>query len=268
MRSYLELLQHVMLNGHDSADRTGTGTRKVFGYQWRHSLSDGFPLLTTKKIFFKGVVAELLWFLSGDTNVNTLIRQGVHIWDQWADNVTGDLGPVYGWQWRHYGAAYPNGPGGVDQIQRLIDSLQKEPNSRRHIVTAWNPEQTGMMKLPPCHPFWQCQVDGHALHLSLYMRSCDAFIGCPFNIASYALLLHLLAREAELEPGDLIISYGDLHIYNNHQDQVLKQLEREPRALPTLHIDEDGPDIFDLRPEHIRVLVYNPYPAIKAPISV
>ena len=262
MKAYLEMLNHIMANGKDRDDRTGVGTRSVFGYQFRHDLAHGFPLLTTKKMFFKGVVAELLWFLSGDTNVNTLIKQGVHIWDAWADNVTGELGPVYGYQWRHWG-------GKLDQIKQLVEGLKSNPNSRRHIVTAWNPTDVPQMKLPPCHPFWQCQVDEGRLHLSLYMRSCDAFLGAPFNIASYALLIHILASETGLQPGELIISYGDLHVYRNHFEQVHTQLAREPKPLPMVVFGWlDGQTIFDLKPDNIALCNYDPHPAIKAPIAV
>lgn len=260
MKQYLEMLKHISENGTVRTDRTGVGTRAVFGYQFRHDLSNGFPLLTTKRVFWKGVVAELLWFLSGDTNVNTLIAQGVHIWDSWADNVTGELGPVYGHQWRHW-------QGGVDQIANLVRGLKETPDSRRHIVTAWNPADVPLMKLPPCHPFWQCQVDNGRLHLHLYMRSCDAFIGAPFNIASYALLLSMLAQQTGLAPGELIVSYGDLHIYSNHADQVSEQLSREPRPLPELFLVAK-PDIFRYTVDDCTINFYDPHPAIKAPVAV
>ena len=249
-----------MVNGVSKDDRTGTGTRAVFGYQFRHDLRNGFPLLTTKKIFTKGVVAELLWFLSGDTNVNTLINQGVHIWDAWADK-DGKLGPVYGYQWRNW-------EGSVDQISNLVDGIKKNPDSRRHIVTAWNPSEIHLQKLPPCHPFWQCQVVNGVLNLSLYMRSCDSFLGAPFNIASYALLLSMLAKITGLTAGELITSYGDLHIYNNHIEQVKLQLSREPRPLPNLVIHGDQKTIFDFKLEDFEFTNYDPHPAIKAPIAV
>ena len=261
MKTYLELLSHINSHGKDRSDRTGVGTRAVFGYQFRHDLRTGFPLLTTKKVWWKGVVAELLWFLAGDTNVRTLQAQGVNIWNEWADPVTGDLGPVYGRQWRNFG--------GVDQIAQLVDGLKKNPTSRRHIVSAWNPPDVPAMKLPPCHPFWQCQVDDGVLHLSLYMRSCDAFLGLPFNIASYALLLSLLAEVTDLTPGDLIISFGDLHIYKNHFAQVAEQLSRDPRPLPDLDITvNESCGIFDFIPEDFEISGYDPHPAIKAPIAV
>jgi thymidylate synthase len=266
MQSYLNLLEHIMSNGKDRSDRTGVGTRSVFGYQFRHNVSEGFPLLTTKRIFWKGVVAELLWFLSGVTNVNTLIKQGVHIWDAWADNVTGELGPVYGHQWRKW-------EGCVDQISALIEGIKKSPDSRRHIVTAWNPAEIPEMKLPPCHPFWQCQVDNGKLHLSLYMRSCDAFLGAPFNIASYALLIELLAHFTDLNPGELIISFGDLHVYSNHFEQVKEQLSRPIKPLPKFRFFHDREDnsektIFDVTPEWFEIYGYEPHPPIKAPIAV
>lgn len=249
-----------MDNGKDRSDRTGTGTRAVFGYQFRHDLRDGFPLLTTKKIYWKAVVAELLWFLSGDTNVNTLINQDVHIWDSWADGMTGELGPVYGHQWRNWN-------GTLDQISALVESIKSNPNSRRHIVTAWNPCDVPKMKLPPCHPFWQVQVDDGFLHLSLYMRSCDSFIGAPFNIASYALLLTMLATVCNLKPAELIISYGDLHIYLNHFNQVREQLSREPRELPTLCLNATK-SIFLFETRDCVIENYSPLSAIKAPIAV
>jgi len=271
MKAYLDLLNHVMTAGNDRSDRTGVGTRAVFGYQLRHNLAAGFPLLTTKKVFFRGVVAELLWFLAGDTNVRTLREQGVHIWDAWADE-QGNLGPVYGHQWRKFGATgLDQGRGwvgGCDQIKELVDGLRRNPNSRRHIVTAWNPMEVPAMKLPPCHPFWQCQVDGDRLHLSLYMRSCDAFLGLPFNLASYALLLSMLAQVTGLVPGEVIISFGDLHIYSNHFEQVKEQMSRVPKELPKLVIHCRGQDIFHFSPIDFCMEGYDPHPAIKAPIAV
>jgi thymidylate synthase len=260
MKSYIALLNHILENGKDRTDRTGVGTRAVFGHQFRHDLADGFPLLTTKKVWWKGVVAELLWFLDGDTNVNTLKAQDVHIWDEWCD-ADGNLGPVYGYQWRNW-------EGNLDQISQLVKQIIATPDSRRHIVTAWNPSDVPKMKLPPCHPFWQCQVDGDRLHLSLYMRSCDAFLGLPFNIASYALLLSMLARTTSLKPGQLIISFGDLHIYKNHFEAVQTQLEREPKFLPALVIADGDRGLFTLRPEDLKIVGYDPHPAIKAPIAV
>lgn len=261
MKSYLDLLNHVINNGNDRTDRTGVGTRSVFGYQWRHCLNDGFPLLTTKKVFWKGVVVELLWFLRGDTNVKYLRDHGVTIWDEWADE-NGDLGPVYGKQFRDFN--------GVDQIKNLLDDLQKKPDSRRHIVSAWNPVDVPKMKLPPCHTFWQCYVEGTHLSLHLYARSIDSFLGLPFNIASYALLLTILAEKSGLTPWDLVISFGDLHIYKNHFSQVTEQLARMPKKLPTVQVTgwiKDTP-LEQLVPENFVLLNYNPGPAIKAPIAV
>ena len=263
MKQYLELLQHVLTNGQDRTDRTGVGTRSVFGYQFRHCLNDGFPLLTTKKIFWKGVVVELLWFLRGDTNVKYLREHDVHIWDEWAD-ADGNLGPIYSKQWRDFA--------GVDQIAQLLRDLREKPDSRRHIVSAWNPVDVPKMKLPPCHTLWQCYVDSanHRLSLHLYARSIDSFLGLPFNIASYALLLTILAEKTGYTPWDLIISFGDLHIYQNHFEQVRTQLARSPGAPPRVDIIgwiRDTP-LNQLTPEMFMLMNYNPQPAIKAPIAV
>ncbi len=263
MKTYLELLNHVMTNGQDRTDRTGVGTRSVFGYQWRHNLNDGFPLLTTKKVFWKGVVVELLWFLRGDTNVKYLHEHGVKIWDEWADK-DGNLGPVYGKQWRDFD--------GVDQVGQLLSDLRLNPSSRRHIVSAWNPKDVPQMKLPPCHTLWQCYVDmqNKRLSLHLYARSIDSFLGLPFNIASYALLLTLLAEMTNLTPWELIISFGDLHIYSNHFDQVNEQLKRTPKKLPRVQMCGWIRDtkLADLTPENFLLLDYNPDAGIKAPIAV
>jgi thymidylate synthase len=265
MKSYLDLLRHVMEHGKDRTDRTGVGTRAVFGYQFRHDLRTGFPLLTTKKVHFKSIAHELLWFLRGETNIRSLQAAGVSIWDEWAAP-NGDLGPVYGKQWRSFGGE-PGGTG-VDQIANLVCGLRASPDSRRHIVTAWTPEETPWMKLPPCHTLWQCQVDGIRLHLHLYARSIDSFLGLPFNIASYALLLHLLAQVSGLQPGELIISFGDLHIYQNHFAQVQEQLSRPPRPLPQLSITPGVMDIDAFRFDHFLITGYDPHPAIKAPVAV
>lgn len=263
MKTYLDLLNHVMDTGKDRTDRTGTGTRSIFGYQWRHNLNSGFPLLTTKKVHWKSVVVELLWFLRGDTNIKFLNDHGVTIWNEWADK-DGNLGPVYGKQWRDFN--------GVDQIENLVRDLQAKPDSRRHIVSAWNPVDVPAMKLPPCHTLWQCYVDldSSRLNLHLYARSIDSFLGLPFNIASYALLLTILANKVGLTPWDLVISFGDLHIYKNHFDQVREQMSRVPKKLPTVLVNGFLPAtrLQDLVPENFTLLNYNPAPAIKAPIAI
>lgn len=267
MQSYLDLLKHVMTHGTDRTDRTGTGTRSVFGYQWRHDLRTGFPLLTTKKLHIRSILIELFWFLKGDTNIRYLQQNGVTIWDEWADE-KGDLGPVYGHQWRKwdsYGHA-----AGIDQLQKLVEQLQKSPDSRRHIVTAWNPREVPDMKLPPCHCLWQCYVQDDVLSLHMYQRSCDSFLGLPFNIASYAFLTHMLATVCGLKVGDLIISFGDLHIYSNHFEQVKLQLSREPRPLPQLKIlgGYSNASLSEFRYKDFSIEGYDPHPSIKAPIAV
>jgi len=268
MKVYLDLLRHVMEHGRDRTDRTGVGTRAVFGYQLRHDMAEGFPLLTTKKVHFKSVIVELLWFLRGDTNVKFLRERGVTIWDEWAQP-DGSLGPVYGKQWRDFG--------GVDQIAGLLDGIRKSPDSRRLIVSAWNPPDVPKMALPPCHTLWQCRVDEGRLDLHLYARSIDSFLGLPFNIASYGLLLTILSHICGLEPGELIISFGDLHIYKNHFEQVATQLQREPRPLPKLSILKpvtvDGGMVWtdfamDMEWTDFALEGYEPAPAIKAPIAV
>jgi thymidylate synthase len=267
MKSYHDLLRHVIANGKDRSDRTGVGTRGVFGYQWRHDLETGFPLLTTKKVHWKSICHELLWFLRGETNIRSLQAAGVTIWDEWADE-NGDLGPVYGRQWRAWQAETEDETIFIDQIGNLIRDLKHNPNSRRHIVSAWNPADVPQMKLPPCHTLWQCYVDEGALSLHLYARSIDSFLGLPFNIASYALLVHCLAWVTDLQPGELVISFGDLHIYSNHFDQVIEQLSRDFRPLPRLEIIRDVTEIDDFRFEDFVLHGYDPHPAIKAPVAV
>lgn len=264
MTSYQNLLRHIMEHGEDRKDRTGVGTRSVFGYQWRHDLSrDGFPLLTTKKVHLRSVIHELLWFLRGSTDVKELQAVGVTIWDEWA-NIEGKLGPVYGHQWRKWDGQNRQ----HDQISNLIDGLIVNPQGRRHIVSAWNVDDIGKMKLPPCHTLFQCYVHGdNRLSLHLYARSIDSFLGLPFNIASYALLTHMLAIVCNLNVGDLIISFGDLHIYSNHFEQVELQLSREPKALPKLLLSPKM-TIDEFRFDDVVLDGYDPHPAIKAPIAV
>lgn len=264
MQIYLDLLQHVMDTGVDRSDRTGTGTRGVFGYQMRYDLAVGFPLLTTKKLHLKSIIYELLWFLSGDTNIKYLKDHGVSIWDDWAD-ADGNLGPVYGYQWR----SWPNSKGGsVDQISNLIAQIQKNPSSRRLIVSAWNPAQVDEMALPPCHCLFQFHVANGRLSCQLYQRSADIFLGVPFNIASYALLTMMVAQVCDLEPGEFIHTLGDAHLYANHFDQAKLQLTREPRALPTMKINPDVKDIFGFKFEDFTLENYDAHPNIKAPIAV
>jgi thymidylate synthase len=265
MKQYLELLSHVLEDGMNRSDRTGVGTRGVFGAQMRLRMSDGYPLLTTKKVHWKSVVHELLWFLRGDTNVKYLQEHDVKIWNAWADE-NGELGPVYGKQWRDFN--------GVDQIERLIAGLKEDPFGRRHIVTAWNPADVPKMKLPPCHCFWQCYVregildPSKKLSLHLYMRSTDIFLGLPFNIASYALLLGILARLTNMIMEDLVISFGDLHLYRNHIEQAKEQLERKPDKLPRVSLTRPITSLADLRFDDFNLIGYDPQPAIKAPIAV
>ncbi|MFC7364968.1 MULTISPECIES: thymidylate synthase [Bhargavaea] len=314
MEQYLQLCRTIMENGTDKGDRTGTGTRSIFGHQMRFDLSDGFPLLTTKKTAFRLIVSELLWFIKGDTNVRTLIEEKNPIWDEWAfekyvqsseysgpdmtdfgrraaknpafkevldhemdkfrelilsddqfAKAYGDLGPVYGRQWR----SWPDGRDGtIDQLKNVLGSIRNNPDSRRHIVSAWNPAEVEDMALPPCHTLFQFYVADGKLSCQLYQRSADVFLGVPFNIASYALLTHLIARETGLEPGEFVHTLGDAHIYSNHFDQVNEQLSREPRQLPSLVIDADDKSIFELETSDIRVEGYDPHPKIKAPIAV
>ncbi len=263
MRQYLDLLSHVLENGTDRGDRTGTGTRAIFGYQMRFDLSKGFPLLTTKKLHVRSIFQELLWFLRGQSNVRWLQERGVSIWDEWADE-NGDLGPVYGVQWR----SWPDGKGGyIDQIANVVNSIRTNPNSRRHIVTAWNPAEIEEMALPPCHLLFQFFVADGKLSCQLYQRSADIFLGVPFNIASYALLTHLVARVTGLEVGDFVHTLGDAHLYNNHFEQARLQLTREPRSLPRLEIKRVPDDIFSFEYEDFAIRDYDPHPHIKADIS-
>ncbi|MGB3260560.1 thymidylate synthase [Paenisporosarcina sp.] len=314
MDQYLQLCQTILANGAVKDDRTGTGTKSIFGYQMRFDLTKGFPLLTTKRTAIRLIVSELLWFLKGDTNVRTLIAENNHIWDEWAfekwvksedyngPDMTdfglraaqdeafqqivdeqmiifrerilsddefaksyGDLGPVYGRQWR----SWPSADGSsIDQLKNVINSLKNNPDSRRHIVTAWNPSEVDQMALPPCHTFFQFYVADNKLSCQLYQRSADVFLGVPFNIASYALLTHLIARECNLEVGEFVHTLGDAHIYSNHMDQVNEQLTREPRDLPTLTISSEKESIFELVTSDISIEGYNPHPRIKAPIAV
>ncbi|MBT2285614.1 thymidylate synthase [Paenibacillus polymyxa] len=264
MKNYLDLLQDILNNGVHKGDRTGTGTQSVFGRQLRYDLSEGFPLVTTKRIHLKSVIHELLWFLSGDTNISYLKENGVKIWDDWADE-NGDLGPVYGSQWRTWEA--PNGEK-IDQIAAVIDSIKNNPDSRRHLVSAWNVAEINNMKLPPCHFAFQFYVAEGKLSCMLTMRSVDTFLGLPFNIASYALLTHMIAQQCDLEVGDFIWSGGDVHIYSNHVDQVKIQLEREPYALPKLVIKRKPDSIFDYKFEDFEFENYQHHPGIKAPIAV
>jgi thymidylate synthase len=261
---YEDLLRLVLETGTSKSDRTGTGTRSLFGHQMRWDLSKGFPLVTTKKVNIQSIVYELLWFLRGDSNVRWLQKNNVHIWDEWADPETGDLGPVYGAQWR----AWPTPDGGsIDQIAQVMNLLRNDPDSRRIIVSAWNVADIPKMKLSPCHAFFQFYVADGKLSCELTQRSADMFLGVPFNIASYALLTHMFAQQAGLEVGDLIWSGGDCHIYNNHIDQVKKQLSRAPFPSPTLHLLK-APSIFGYTFEHVEVRDYQHHPGIKAPIAV
>ena len=259
MQQYHDALRTVLAHGIPSTDRTGTGTISHFGLQSRYSLADGFPLVTTKKLHIKSIIHELLWFLKGDTNIGYLNDNGVTIWDEWADE-NGDLGPVYGRQWRDFG--------GVDQIETLLDMIRRSPDSRRLIVSAWNPADVPQMALPPCHTMWQVRILGGKLHLQLYQRSADMFLGVPFNIASYALLLVMLAHVTGYEPGDFVHSIGDAHIYSNHMEQVQTQLSRDIRPLPKLRIVRQVPSLFDFRYEDFVIEGYDPHPAIKAPVAV
>ncbi|MDP1732442.1 MAG: thymidylate synthase [Devosia sp.] len=264
MQPYLQLLSDVLANGTDRPDRTGTGTRSLFGHQLRFDLSEGFPLLTTKKLHLKSIVYELLWFLRGETNVRWLQERGVRIWDEWADE-NGDLGPVYGSQWR----SWPDGKGGtIDQIANVVRSIKTKPESRRHIVTAWNPAEVDEMALPPCHCLFQFYVAGGKLSCQLYQRSADLFLGVPFNIASYALLTHMMAQVTGLEAGDLVHSFGDVHLYVNHFEQARLQLGRRPKPLPRLTINPDRRSIFEFEFEDFQIPGYDPYPGIKAEIAV
>ncbi len=264
MQQYLDLLDHVLEKGTEKKDRTGTGIISTFGYQMRHDLQDGFPLLTTKKLHIRSIIYELLWFLRGDTNVKYLNDHKVSIWNEWADE-QGDLGHIYGYQWR----SWPT-PGGehIDQISRVIDSIRNDPDSRRHLVSAWNPGDLNNMALPPCHVLFQFYVAGGRLSCHLYQRSADLFLGVPFNIASYSLLLMMVAQVTNLKPGEFIHTFGDVHIYLNHIDQVRLQLTREPRKLPRMKINPSVRDIFRFSYEDFEVTGYDPHPRIRGDISV
>ena len=313
MKQYLDLCQHILDTGTEKGDRTGTGTYSVFGYQMRFDLAQGFPLLTTKRTAFRLIVSELLWFIKGDTNIRTLIKERNGIWDEWAferyvkseaytgpdmtdfgrrtlkdeefalvykaelasfkekiledeefANQYGDLGPVYGKQWR----AWDSENGVIDQLAQVIDGIKNNPDSRRHIVTAWNPAEVDQMALPPCHLLFQFYVADGKLSCQLYQRSADVFLGVPFNIASYSLLIHLIAHECGLEVGEFVHTLGDAHLYQNHMEQVHEQLSRDTKNLPTLHVNYDGRSIFDLTAEDITIEGYDPHPRIKAPIAV
>jgi thymidylate synthase len=264
MKQYHDLLKHILAAGATKTDRTGTGTLSVFGYQMRFDLQEGFPLVTTKKLHLRSIIYELLWFLNGDTNIKYLKDNGVSIWDEWADK-NGNLGPVYGYQWR----SWPGKNGTtIDQITKVVEQIKKKPDSRRHMVTAWNPADVDDMALPPCHALFQFYVADGKLSCQLYQRSCDTFLGLPFNIASYALLTHMMAQQCDLEVGEFVWTGGDVHIYSNHLDQVQTQLAREPFALPTLHINRKPNSIFDYQFEDFEILNYQAHPSIKAPIAV
>ena len=292
MRQYHELMERVLREGSDKSDRTGTGTRSVFGHQMRFDLAEGFPMITTKKLHLKSILHELIWFISGDTNIRYLCQNGVRIWDDWpfatysksadydgidmkefaariaedADFAAqwGDLGPVYGFQWRFWPG--PEGP--VDQLRNLLEGIRSNPDGRRHIVSAWNPGYIDQMALPPCHAFFQFYVADGRLSCQLYQRSADIFLGVPFNIASYALLIHMMAQDLGLKVGDFVHSLGDAHIYSNHTDQVRLQLSRDLRPLPTLSLNPNVKSLFDFRYEDVALLDYDPHPHIPAPVAV
>lgn len=281
MHQYLSMLEHILTNGEDRSDRTGVGTRSVFGYQARFNLQEGFPALTTKKLHFKSIIHELLWFLRGETHLDYLRENKVTIWDEWATpkqtarfgREAGDFGPVYGHQWRNFGATQlPDGnyaQDGVDQISEVIKTIKTKPDSRRIIVCAWNPKEADQVTLPPCHTLFQFY--GHAngkLSCQLYQRSADVFLGVPFNIASYALLTQMIAQATGRQPGEFVHTFGDLHLYKNHVEQARLQLSREPRPLPRMHLNPEITDIFQFKYQDFRVEGYDPYPAIPAPIAV
>lgn len=264
MQQYLDLLRHILDHGHRKEDRTGTGTISTFGHQMRFDLSEGFPLVTTKKVHLKSIIYELLWFLKGDTNVRYLQEHGVRIWNEWADP-DGSLGHIYGYQWR----SWPDYDGGhIDQIREAVETIRNNPDSRRIIVNAWNVADLGKMNLPPCHAFFQMYVCDGCLSLQLYQRSADCFLGVPFNIASYALLTMMMARVCGLKPGEFIHTLGDAHIYLNHLDQVREQLSRTPRMLPKMHLNPEIKDIFGFDYDDFKLEGYDPWPAIKGTVSV
>jgi thymidylate synthase len=264
MRQYLELLDHVLAHGVRKSDRTGTGTRSVFGYQMRFDLSEGFPLVTTKKLHVRSIIYELLWFLRGETNTKYLTDNGVTIWNEWAD-AAGDLGPVYGKQWRSWSTA---DGGAVDQMREVVEMIRRNPDSRRLIVSAWNVADLPKMALPPCHLLFQFYVAQGRLSCQLYQRSADVFLGVPFNIASYALLTMMVAQATELEPGDFVHTLGDAHLYENHLEQARLQLSRQPRPLPTMRINPDVQDLFAFEFEDFQLEAYDPHPHIKAPVAI
>lgn len=264
MKQYLDLMQHVLDHGVRKEDRTGTGTLSVFGYQMRFDLAAGFPAVTTKKLHLRSIIHELLWFLKGDTNIRYLRDNGVTIWDEWADE-NGDLGPVYGYQWRSWPAADGRH---IDQISQVVEQLKSNPDSRRIIVSAWNAGEIDNMALPPCHAFFQFYVAAGRLSCQLYQRSADIFLGVPFNIASYALLTMMMAQATGLQPGDFVHTLGDAHLYANHLEQARTQLQREPRRLPTMQINAAVTDLFAFRFEDFELLEYDPHPHIKAPVAV
>jgi len=264
MKQYHDLMRHVLETGTDKGDRTGTGTRSVFGYQMRFNLSEGFPVVTTKKLHLRSIIHELLWFLKGDSNIKYLKENGVSIWDDWADE-NGELGPVYGVQWR----SWPTADGRqIDQINKLVESIKNNPDSRRHIVSAWNVAEVENMALPPCHTMFQFYVADGKLSCQLYQRSADIFLGVPFNIASYALLTLMLAQVCDLEPGDFVHTFGDAHLYSNHFEQTELQLSRDFRPLPTMKVNPNVKDLFTFKYEDFELIDYNPHPGIKAPIAV
>lgn len=264
MKNYLDLLQHILENGTDKTDRTGTGTRSIFGYQLRYDLSKAFPLVTTKKLHLKSIIYELLWFLKGDTNIQYLKENGVSIWDEWADE-QGNLGPVYGAQWRSWQGA--NGKV-IDQISEVIDQIKTNPDSRRLIISAWNVAEIPNMALAPCHAIFQFYIANGKLSCQLYQRSADVFLGVPFNIASYALLTMMIAQVCDLEVGEFVHTFGDVHIYNNHFEQVKKQLSREPKPLPIMKLNPEIKNIFEFKFEDFILENYEPHPSIKAPVAI
>ncbi len=264
MRSYLQLLETILENGVTKEDRTGTGTRSIFGHQLRFNLADGFPMLTTKKLHLKSIIYELLWFLRGDTNIEYLKENGVSIWDEWADE-EGNLGPVYGHQWRSWGAADGNS---IDQISQVQEQIRNQPDSRRMIVSAWNVGQLEKMALPPCHLLFQFYVAEDRLSCQMYQRSADVFLGVPFNIASYALLTMMMAQATGLKPGDFVHTLGDAHLYQNHLEQAKLQLTRDPRPLPTMKLNPDVNSIFDFKFDDFQLESYDPHPHIRAPVAV